>query len=53
MASTPKGAQKMKLDWVIDREIYDEFIRQCRHKSFAPHVVAERLMKKYNETGQI
>ena len=48
MAATPKGPQKMRLDWAVDRETYDEFIRQCRHKSFAPQVVVERLMKKYN-----
>jgi hypothetical protein len=53
MAATPKGPQKMKLDWYVDRETYDNFIRACSHKGFAPQIVAEKLMKKYTDAGQI
>jgi hypothetical protein len=53
MASTPKGPQKIKIDYYMDRQIYDLFIKACSHKGFAPHIVLERLMKKYSETGQI
>ena len=53
MASTPKGPQKMKLDYTIDRQVYDDFIRACSHKGYAPQIVIERLMKKYTETGQM
>jgi len=53
MASTPKGPQKMKLDYNVDRETYDNFMRTCSSKGYAPHVVIERMMKKYTETGQI
>ena len=53
MASTPKGPQKMKLDYNIDRQTYDEFIKSCSHKGFAPQIVVERLMKKFSETGQM
>ena len=53
MASTPKGPQKMKLDYTVDRKIYDDFIRACGQKGYAPHIVVERLMKKYVETGQM
>lgn len=53
MASTPKGPQKMKMDYIIDRTIYDNFIRACSHKGYAPQIVVEKLMQKYIETGQI
>ena len=53
MASTPKGSQKIKLDYHVDREIYDNFVRECSIKGYAPHIVIEKIMKKYIETGQI
>jgi hypothetical protein len=53
MASTPKGPQKMKLDYIIDRQVYDNFIRACSHKGYAPQIIIEKLMQKYTETGQI
>jgi hypothetical protein len=53
MAGTAKAPQVVKLDVNIDKEIYDNFIRACSSKGFAPRIVLERLMKKYNETGQI
>ena len=53
MAATPKGPQKVKIDYNIDKQIYDEFVKACTKKGFAAGVVVERLMKKYNETGQM
>ncbi len=53
MASYPKGPQKMKLDYNIDRQIYDEFAKACSHKGFAPQVILEKLMKRFTETGQM
>ena len=53
MAATPKGPKKMKIDYNIDRAIYDGFVVACRHKGYTPNAVIEKLMKKYNETGQI
>jgi hypothetical protein len=53
MAATPPGPQKMKIDYNIDRKIYDEFAKQCSRKGFAPGVIVERLMKRFTETGQI
>lgn len=53
MASTPKGPQKMRMDYNIDRGTYDSFVKSCAKKGYAPQVVLERLMKKYNETGQM
>lgn len=53
MAATPKKPQKVRLDYNIDKQTYDEFGKNCGRKGYAPNVVVERLMKKYNETGQI
>jgi len=52
MASYPPGPQKMKIDYNIDRKIYDEFARMCSRKGFAPQIIIEKLMKKFTETGQ-
>jgi len=53
MAATPKGPQKMKLDYNVDRGTYDEFIRACSQKGYAPQIVLEKLMQKYIQTKQI
>jgi hypothetical protein len=47
MAATPPNAQKRKLDWNIARDVYDNFIKMCSHRGFAPQVELEILMKKY------
>ena len=43
----------MKIDYNIDKQTYDEFMRACSKKGFAPNVVVERIMKKYIQTGQL
>ncbi|MCL5730326.1 MAG: hypothetical protein M1165_02050 [Candidatus Pacearchaeota archaeon] len=53
MASTPKGPQKQKIDYNIDRQTYDEFARACSRKGLAPQIVVEKMMKKFAETGGI
>jgi hypothetical protein len=53
MASTPKGPQKVRIDYSIDKPTYDQFVRICASKSYAPQVVIERLMKRFVETGQM
>ncbi|NTV23744.1 MAG: hypothetical protein HGA85_05215 [Nanoarchaeota archaeon] len=53
MAATPKGPQKVKIDYNIDKPTYDDFIRQCTKKGYSPNIVVERQMKKFIETGQI
>jgi hypothetical protein len=53
MAAVPKGPQIAKLDVNIDKITYDTFIRACSQKGYATRVVIERLMKKFNETGQM
>ena len=52
MAATPKGPQKMRLDYNVDRGTYDVFVKKCGEKGYAPQIVVEKLMKRYNETGQ-
>lgn len=53
MAATPKGPQKMKLDYYVDRQAYDGFVKACSQRGYAPQVVLEKLMAKYSQTGQI
>ena len=53
MAATPKAAKKMRLDYNVDRGIYDDFVKACSRKGYAPNVVIERLMKRYIDTGQM
>lgn len=53
MASYPPGPQKMKIDYNIDRKIYDDFAKACSRKGFAPQVIIEKLMARFNQTGQI
>jgi hypothetical protein len=53
MAATNKAPQKMKLDYNVDRQTYDSFIRTCNTKGYAPNIILEKLMLKYSQTGQI
>jgi hypothetical protein len=53
MAATNKQQQKVRIDYNIDKQIYDDFMRACTKKGFAPNVIVEKIMKKYIETGQI
>jgi len=51
MAATPKKPQVIKMDFYIDKDVYDEMIRICVKTSYAPKVVVERLIRKFNESG--
>ena len=53
MAATPKKPQKFTIKYNVDKQIYDEFVKQCAKKGYAPNIVVERIMKKYTETGQM
>ena len=53
MAATPPNPRKMRIDYNIDRKIYDDFIKICHKKGFAPQIIVEKAMKKFIETGQI
>lgn len=52
MAASLKAPQKMRLDWSIDRQTYDNFVRACGSKGYAPQIILEKLMLRYIETGQ-
>jgi len=45
--------QKQRVEYGFDKNVYDEFVKACSRKGFAPQVLIERMMKKFNETGQI
>jgi hypothetical protein len=53
MAATPPGAKKRKLDYMVDQSTFDEFMKACSHKGFAPQVVLEQAMRKFTQNGQI
>jgi len=53
MAARPKDAQKVAVGWNIDKEVYDNFIKACTKGGWAPQIVAERLIRRFNETGQM
>jgi hypothetical protein len=53
MASTPPGAKKKKLELSVDQATYEDFMKACSKKGYAPQVVIEQAMRKFNQTGQI
>lgn len=53
MASYPPGPKKQKLDYTVDKQVFDAFMKAVSLKGFAPQVVIEKAMKKFAETGQI
>jgi len=53
MASTPPGSKKRKVDYMIDQATFDEFMKACSKKGFAPQVVVEQAMRKFSQTGQV
>lgn len=53
MGTYPPDPRKRKLDYNVTQNIYDDFAKACSRKGFAPQVVLEKLMAKFNQTGQI
>jgi hypothetical protein len=53
MAASLKAPQKARTDFSVDKQTYDDFMKSCQRKGYAPNVIIERMMKKYNETGQV
>jgi hypothetical protein len=53
MAATPPGPRKRKLDYMVDQGTFDDFMKACSRKGFAPQIVLEKAMRKFTETGQI
>lgn len=53
MAGTAPGAQKIKLDYVIERKVYEDFVKHCSKKGLSQHVIIQQLMQKFTETGKV
>ncbi len=53
MASTPPGPRKRKVDYMIDQTVFDDFMKACSRKGFAPQIVLEQAMRKFTQTGQV
>lgn len=53
MAATPPGAKKRKMEYNIDQATYDEFVKACSRKGFAPQIILEQAMRKFIQNGQI
>jgi len=53
MAATPPGPKKRRMDYNVDQATYDEFVKACSRKGFAPQVILEQAMKKFVQTGQV
>ncbi len=51
MAATPKNPQKVRIDYNIGKQTYDDFVRLVSKKGYIPAVIVERMMKKYIEQG--
>ncbi|MBS3137228.1 hypothetical protein J4232_02235 [Candidatus Woesearchaeota archaeon] len=51
MAATPKGTAKVKAEYVVEKEAYDNFVRYCSKKGLAPNVMVERYMKEIVARG--
>ena len=46
MAATPKGISKIKLDLVVERSTYDDYMRWCSKRGFSPNVLVEKFMRE-------
>jgi hypothetical protein len=53
MAATPPGARKRKLDYMVDQSVFDEFMKACSKKGFAPQVILEQAMRKFTQNGSL
>lgn len=53
MAATPPDAKKRKMDYNVSQALFDEFVKACSRKGFAPQIVLEQAMRKFVQFGQI
>ena len=53
MAATPPSGKKRKLDYMVDQATFDEFMKACSRKGFAPQIILEQAMRKFIQNGQI
>ena len=53
MAATPPEAKKRKLDYNVAQAVYDDFVKACSRKGFAPQIILEQAMKKFVQEGRV
>ena len=53
MAATAPGARKKKLDYNVDGAVFDDFMKACSKKGYAPQIILEQAMKKFIQNGSI
>ncbi len=53
MAATPPGPRKRKMEYQVDQTTFDEFVKACSRKGYAPQVVLEQAMRKFTQNGSI
>ena len=53
MATKPPKQKMRSLDYNVDQSTYDDFVKACSRKGFAPKVVLEQAMRKFAQNGQI
>ena len=53
MTQIHMAGKKREMKYNIDQNTYDEFVKACSRKGFAPQVLIEQFMRKYVQTGQI
>ena len=46
MEATPKGISKIKLDMVVERSVYDDYVRWCSKRGFSANVLLEKFMRE-------
>lgn len=46
MAATPKGISKIKLDMVVERTVYDDYVRWCSKHGYSANVLVEKFMRE-------
>jgi len=53
MPTIPPKPKVRKMDYTVDQTTFDEFVKTCSRKGYAPQVVLQQAMKKFTQTGQI
>jgi hypothetical protein len=47
MAASIKGVSKIKAEFVVERAVYDEFVRHATRNGYAANILIERFMRDY------
>lgn len=52
MAASPKQISKIKFEMIVERSIYDEFIRWSARNGYSPNVLVEHFMRDTLAKGE-